>query len=216
MTAWNADTEADIGGTDAVTLVEGSSFCISAHSGDISSEGGTNGAFYQDTRIVSRWILRINGALREPLVAHRPDAYEATFVGRAKWPDARFDSPLVVRQDRHIGPGLQDDITLENYSSEPVECEIELLVDADQAADTERGWVTTAVAGLPLLPIKAKPRRVYGVSATSGRRGMAIVATTAATLWTGAATTFTVEGNDNTNDTMTVTRRVGESFAQAH
>lgn len=90
------------------------------------------------------------------------------------------------------------------------------LVDADQAADTERGWVTTGVAGLPLVPIKAKLRRVYGISATSGRRGMAIVATTSATLWTGAATTFTVEGNDNTNDTMTVTRRVGESFAQAH
>jgi glycogen debranching enzyme len=133
MTAWNADTEADIGGADAVTLVEGSSFCISSHSGDISSEGGTNGAFYQDTRVVSRWILRINGALREPLVAHRPDAYEATFVGRARWPDGRFDSPLVVRQERHIGPGLQDDITLENYSSEDVDCDIELLVDADQA-----------------------------------------------------------------------------------
>jgi glycogen debranching enzyme len=133
MTAWNADTEADIGGADAVTLVEGSSFCISSHSGDISSEGGTSGAFYQDTRVLSRWILRINGALREPLVAHRPDAYEATFVGRARWPDGRFDSPLVVRQERHIGPGLQDDITLENYSSEGVDCDIELLVDADQA-----------------------------------------------------------------------------------
>jgi glycogen debranching enzyme len=133
MTAWNADTEADIGGTDAVTLVEGSSFCISSHSGDISPEGGTSGAFYQDTRILSRWILRINGALREPLVAHRPDAYEATFVGRAKWPEGRFDSPLVVRQERHVGPGLQDDIILENYSSEAVDCEIELLVDADQA-----------------------------------------------------------------------------------
>lgn len=145
MTAWNADTEADIGGADAVTLVEGSSFCISAHSGDIISEGGTNGAFYQDTRIVSRWVLRINGALREPLVAHRPDAYEATFVGRAKWPDGRFDSPLVVRQDRHIGPGLQDDITLENYSAESVDCEIELLVDADQADlfDVKGGRLST-------------------------------------------------------------------------
>ncbi|MDE8668796.1 glycogen debranching N-terminal domain-containing protein [Pseudarthrobacter sp. H3Y2-7] len=133
MTAWNADTEADIGGSEAVTLVEGSSFCISAPSGDMNNDGGTSGAFYQDTRIVSRWILRINGALREPLVAHRPDAYEATFVGRAKWPDGRFDSPLVVRQERHVGPGMQDDITLENYSSEAVSCEIELLVDADQA-----------------------------------------------------------------------------------
>lgn len=133
MTAWNADTEADAGGADAVTVVEGSSFCISSRSGDISSDGETNGAFYQDTRIVSRWILRINGVLREPLVAHRPNAFEATFVGRAHWPDGRFDSPLVVRQVRHIGPGLQDDITLENYSAEAVDCEIELLVDADQA-----------------------------------------------------------------------------------
>ena len=109
MTAWNADAEAEVVGTDAVTLVEGSSFCISAISGDISADGGTNGAFYQDTRIVSRWILRINGALREPLVAQRPDAFEATFVGRATWPDGRFDSPLVVRQERHVGPGLRED-----------------------------------------------------------------------------------------------------------
>ncbi|HET7140169.1 MAG TPA: glycogen debranching N-terminal domain-containing protein [Arthrobacter sp.] len=133
MTAWNADTEADVGGAEAVTVVEGSSFCISARSGDISTDGETNGAFYQDTRVVSRWILRINGALREPLVAQRPTAYEATFVGRALWPDRRFDSPLVVRQVRHIGPGMRDDITLENYSAEAVDCDIELLVDADQA-----------------------------------------------------------------------------------
>lgn len=90
------------------------------------------------------------------------------------------------------------------------------LVDADQAAQASRGWVTAGVAGLPLLPIRSKPRLVYGVSATSGRRGSAIVATTDATLWTGAATTFTVEANDGTADTMTVTRRRGESFAQAH
>lgn len=133
MTAWNADTEADIGGAEAVTVVEGSSFCISARSGDITSDGETNGAFYQDTRVVSRWILRINGAIRDPLVAQRPNSYEATFVGRAQWPGGRFDSPLIVRQIRHIGPGLQDDITLENYSAEAVECDIELLVDADQA-----------------------------------------------------------------------------------
>lgn len=133
MTAWNANTEAEIAGADAVTLLEGSSFCISAVSGDISPDGGTNGAFYQDTRIVSRWILRINGALREPLVAQRPDTFEATFVGRASWPDGKFDSPLIVRQERHVGPGLRDDITLENYSAEAVDCDIEILVDADQA-----------------------------------------------------------------------------------
>ncbi len=133
MTAWNADTEAAASESGSVTVVEGSSFCISSGSGDISSEGGTNGAFFQDTRIISHWVLRINGSLREPLAALRPRPFEATFVGRATWRGGRFDSPLVVRQVRHIGPGLQDDITLENYSAEPVDCDIELLVEADQA-----------------------------------------------------------------------------------
>jgi hypothetical protein len=90
------------------------------------------------------------------------------------------------------------------------------LVDSDEFGQAARGWSATGVAGLPLLPIKSKPRVVYGVSATSGRRGTAVVATTTADLWTGVATTFTVEANDGTSDTMTVTRRRGESFAQAH
>jgi hypothetical protein len=90
------------------------------------------------------------------------------------------------------------------------------LVDADHVADTERGWVTTGVAGLPLLPIRFKPRRAYGVSATTGYRGSAVVATNTATLWTGAATTFTVEGSDGADDTMTVTALVGEKRAQGH
>lgn len=90
------------------------------------------------------------------------------------------------------------------------------LVDSDEFAETGRGWSSTGVAGLPLLPIKSKPRVVYGVSATTGRRGSAVVATTTAGLWTGATTTFDVEANDGTTDTMTVTRLRGESFAQAH
>lgn len=148
MTAWNADTEAGATESGAMTVVEGSSFCISGSTGDISGDGGTNGAFYQDTRIISRWVLRINNSLREPLVAQRPEAFRAVFVGRARWPDGRFDSPLVVRQERHVGPGLQDDVTLENYSSEAVDCDIELLVDADQADlfEVKGGRVATAAS----------------------------------------------------------------------
>ncbi|MBD1593140.1 amylo-alpha-1,6-glucosidase [Arthrobacter sp. S1_S22] len=133
MTAWNADTEAAASESGSVTVVEGSSFCISSGTGDISADSGTYGAFFQDTRIVSHWILRINGSLREPLGAQRPKPFEAVFVGRAKGSRRQFDGPLVVRQHRHVGPGLQDDITLENYSAEPVECEVELFVDADQS-----------------------------------------------------------------------------------
>jgi glycogen debranching enzyme len=144
VNAWNADTEAGPSEAGAVTVVEGSSFCISSDSGDIVA-GGSQGVFYQDTRIVSRWMLRVNGALREPLVARTPTAFQATFVGRARWADGRFDSPLVVRQQRHVGPGLRDDITIRNYSGEAAVCDIELSLDADMADlfDVKGARVTT-------------------------------------------------------------------------
>ncbi len=132
MTAWNADTEAGATDVGSVTVVEGSSFCISSHSGDIH-RGGAQGTFYQDTRIVSRWILTVNGAPREPLAARTPTAFRAEFVGRARAADGRFDSPLVVEHQRHVGPGLRDDLTIRNYSGEPAACDIQLVLDADLA-----------------------------------------------------------------------------------
>ena len=138
MNAWNADTEAGPSEAGAVTVVEGSSFCISSHNGDIIPRRLTRGllpghpgsfpldAPGQRRPSASRWWPR------------RPGAFQATFVGRARWPDGRFDSPLVVRHQRHIGPGLRDDITLSNYSSEPADCDIELSVDADHGRPLRR------------------------------------------------------------------------------
>jgi hypothetical protein len=89
------------------------------------------------------------------------------------------------------------------------------LVDADEAAIAARGW-GAAVAGHDLLPRGFKERRAHGVSAATGRRGSCRVATTTADLWTGTANTFTVEADDNTIDTMTVTSRTGEKRRLAH
>lgn len=89
------------------------------------------------------------------------------------------------------------------------------LVDADEAAIASRGW-GAAVVGGDLLPRAFKERRAHGVSATSGRRGSCRVGSTTCDLWTGVATTFTVEANDNTSDTMTVTSLSGEKRRRAH
>lgn len=89
------------------------------------------------------------------------------------------------------------------------------LVDADEAAIAARGW-DAAIVGGDLLPRGFKERRAHGVSATTGRRGSCRVGSTAADLWTGAASTFTVEANDNTIDTMNVTSRTGERRRVAH
>ena len=52
MAGWNADTAAGPLGAGTVTLVEGSSFCISLANGDIHPEH-PHGVFHEDTRILS-------------------------------------------------------------------------------------------------------------------------------------------------------------------
>jgi hypothetical protein len=82
-------------------------------------------------------------------------------------------------------------------------------VDKDRFAVADFGWA--AVAGTEnQLPRGCKPRHVTGLSGTSGRRAIAVVPDVTADIWTGAATTFDVEADDGTIDTMTVIHRIGE------
>ncbi|BCW61689.1 glycogen debranching N-terminal domain-containing protein [Arthrobacter sp. StoSoilB22] len=171
MTAWNEETEAGASELGAVTVVEGSSFCISSHSGDIHG-GGSQGAYYQDTRIVSRWMLRVNGALREPLTTRNPTAFQAEYVGRACSADGRFDSPLVVQHQRHVGAGLRDDITIRNYSSQDAPCEIELLIDADLADLFDVKGGRTNKAGNPVKKAHRKELHIDSLHSSGQRRGV--------------------------------------------
>lgn len=132
MAGWNADNAAGATGQGAVTLVAGSSFCISLQSGDIFPHH-PHGVFYRDTRILSRWALTINGQPVEPLGAWTPSPYQGTYMGRATRSDGRADSPLTVERKRELGAGIVEDITIHNYSPQPASCEIALAVDADFA-----------------------------------------------------------------------------------
>jgi hypothetical protein len=82
-------------------------------------------------------------------------------------------------------------------------------VDRDRFAIAAFGW-TSPAGVLPQLPRGFKPRRVSGLSTTSGRRGTAVVPTVASDVWTGTATTFDVEADDATIDTITIDQRFGE------
>lgn len=106
-------------------------------------------------------------------------------------------------------------MVFKTYTCDDGSTTFQTLVDADESAIASRGW-GAAVAGGDLLPRAFKERRANGISATSGRRGSCRVGSTSADLWTGVATTFTVEANDNTVDTMTVTSRTGEKRRLAH
>ncbi|MFJ5697232.1 glycogen debranching N-terminal domain-containing protein [Arthrobacter sp. NPDC093139] len=132
MAGWNADNAAGPIGQGALTLVAGSSFCISLQNGDIFPHH-PHGVFHRDARILSRWSLTVNGQPVEPLGAWTPSPYQGTYMGRAALGDGRADSPLTVERNRELGNGIVEDITVHNYSLQPASCEIALAVDADFA-----------------------------------------------------------------------------------
>jgi hypothetical protein len=68
-------------------------------------------------------------------------------------------------------------------------------VDRDALADPNRGWAEVTPGSLTVLGRGVLPRRIVGVG-QDGRSVFTRVGTTAAFLWTGAATSWAFEGTD--------------------
>lgn len=132
MTGWNTDTLAHGAGPGAVTIVEGTSFCVSGANGDMVP-GLPHGAFHRDTRVVSRLTLLVDGSPVEPLSSLTPHPYRVVMVGRAGHIPGRADTPLIVERDRRIGNALRERITLRSFSREPIVARVEVVLEADFA-----------------------------------------------------------------------------------
>ena len=116
----------------AITLVEGSAFCICGRDGDVTP-GTLQGLFFRDTRFLSGIGLRINGSRPEALAAERRSPFSATFVLRSRPVGGRADSSLTIQRDRHVGRGMREDFVVRNYGEEPAYCSIRLRFSADFA-----------------------------------------------------------------------------------
>ncbi|MHA3700839.1 amylo-alpha-1,6-glucosidase [Jatrophihabitans sp. YIM 134969] len=119
-------------GGGSVTVVEGSSFCICSSGGDIGGNG-PSGVFFRDTRILSRWELRVDDEVPDPLSATTPDPYRALFLGRLPRRLGRTDTNLLVQRERRIGNGMREDLVLRNPGSEPARCTVTITLEADFA-----------------------------------------------------------------------------------
>ena len=118
------------GGT--VTLVEGSTFCISEPGGDILP-GQPQGLFVRDTRVLSHWELTVDGRRPEPLTVQRPDPYAAAFIGRLPPSDGHADSTLLIVRQRYVGDGMREDVTICNTAPQPTVCVVTVNAAADFA-----------------------------------------------------------------------------------
>jgi glycogen debranching enzyme len=116
-----------------VTLIEGSTFCISETGGDILA-GHPHGLFVRDTRMLSRWELRVDGIEPQPLSVHTAEPFAGTFLGRMPPKPGRADSTLLVIRRRYVGDGMREDITLRNTGPKPKRCVLTLTAESDFSA----------------------------------------------------------------------------------
>jgi glycogen debranching enzyme len=120
------------GGT--VTVLEGSTFCVSALSGDVARDR-PHGLFLADTRMLSAWRLLIDGEPVENLstVEDAAEPFSASFIGRTaprKW---AADSTMLVVRNRYVGDGMSEDVVLRNLGPEPVGLTVTICADTDFA-----------------------------------------------------------------------------------
>lgn len=125
---------------DEVVCIERDSFCLSAASGQVI-DGGDQGLFIRDTRVLSRFEIRVNG--------HEPAALTGTIVGggAARFCSSSFgadrgnDPTLFVDRRRVVADSMVDDIRLTNYGQTERRVIVELFIASDFAyiADVKHG-----------------------------------------------------------------------------
>lgn len=116
----------------SVTLVEGDSFVLSRSNGDFRRTGPL-GLFCFDTRVLSDWIVMIDGAPIDPLATVPDGPFAATYVGRRQTTGSG-DSPITVIRTRWVGRGMLESLELRNHGTDPLEVEVGLVVGADFAS----------------------------------------------------------------------------------
>jgi glycogen debranching enzyme len=114
-----------------LTILEGSTFCVSDERGDIVDP--VMGLFADDTRFLSRWILTINGERPLQLSSDKVEYYSAAFFLRNPVAGGLEQDVLSIGRDRFIGDGMQEHIVVVNHAQHPVEFELALEVGTDFA-----------------------------------------------------------------------------------
>jgi glycogen debranching enzyme len=115
----------------ALTILEGSTFCICDDLGDI--EGGVGGLYAHDTRFLSTFTLRVAGKRPLLLSSAKVEYFSAAFYSGNAPADGLDRNVLSIARHRFIGLGLQDHIVVRNVTRAPVSFTLELDFGTDFA-----------------------------------------------------------------------------------
>ena len=115
----------------ALTILEGSTFCICDERGDIG--GQTGGFFAEDTRFLSLFRLTMNGETPLLLSSGKVEHYSAAFYLRNPLADGLPQDSLAIVRERRIADDMRDRIVVQNVSTAAVSFELAVEVASDFA-----------------------------------------------------------------------------------
>ena len=115
----------------AITILEGSNFCISDQNGDFTFT--TSGLYAFDTRFLSRLELTINGERPLLLSAGRAEYYSAAYFLRNPIAGDLPQDSVSIGRHRFVGEGMQDHFQVQNQSPEKVSFELAIEFASDFA-----------------------------------------------------------------------------------
>jgi glycogen debranching enzyme len=125
---------------DLVTILDGSAFVAGDASGDIdASSADPAGLFFHDTRLLSKWILTVNGNRLVPLSVDNVHYFEVRFFLIPSRSETRAATTLSVVRERTICDGLCEVLTILNHDEKSVDLTIRVEVDSDFADFNEVG-----------------------------------------------------------------------------
>jgi glycogen debranching enzyme len=143
----------------AITILEGSNFCISDQNGDFTFT--TSGLYAFDTRFLSRLELRINGERPLLLSSGRVEYYSAAFYLRNPPAGELTQDAISIARHRFVGEGMQDRVRVQNESMEKIGFELTLEIGNDFAdifAVKNYDFSLGDPLQAPPLPHPAEPR----------------------------------------------------------
>jgi glycogen debranching enzyme len=116
----------------AITILEGSTFCICDDVGDLGG-WATSGLFAEDTRFLSILKLTIDGKRPLLLTSDKVDYFSAAFYLRNPPSDGLLPDEVSIIRERFVGEAMQDRIVVQNQGMRSISLELAIEVASDFA-----------------------------------------------------------------------------------
>ncbi|HEU0336649.1 MAG TPA: glycogen debranching N-terminal domain-containing protein [Gaiellaceae bacterium] len=114
-----------------LTILEGSTFVVCDEIGDVVN--GAAGLYADDTRFLSRLLLRIGGQRPLLLSSGRVEYFSAAFYLRNPLAAGLAADTVSIARERFVGEGMTDRLRLRNEGMDEVSFELELAFATDFA-----------------------------------------------------------------------------------